>query len=274
MKITSMSTKPSNPFASSSGSFSDDEREDDNRTTEQIIERRKQVNTSSLESSRRSKQRILQTEQIAAQTLEQLDMQGEQLRMAAHTLDSVNRHAESADYQARELKRLKKFVPWAWGKDKRDREEAVRREQQRRADMQLEEHKHAREVRRNKILAQQQVQHHSSSKREPQIASNGKSQNRSRSSSAESVRSSGSASKSSAQRPSRHNMTESDEELEKELSSNLKDIGRAVRGLKLAAAAMNEELESQTQTIDRLKSSTDTAGVKIASVNNKIKRYA
>lgn len=63
-----------NPFATS-GSFSDDD-EDDHKSTEQIIERRKQVNTSSLESSRRSKQRMLETEAIAAQTLEQLDMQG------------------------------------------------------------------------------------------------------------------------------------------------------------------------------------------------------
>ncbi|CDH50807.1 plasma membrane snare protein [Lichtheimia corymbifera JMRC:FSU:9682] len=213
------------------------------------------VKQDTLASTRNALQKIHETEQTAANTMNMLGQQSTQIANVDRNLDLSKAYSDRAANQADELKQLNRSIfipvvknPFTRNKRQQRELEALKRDQQEH----MEERDRIRQFEYESNARLEQAQ-----KRNERVSANaGYSRGRSE----------------SDRRRYQFEADEEDDAIEDEIDQNLDLLGGATARLKNMALTMNEEIDSQNRQLDKLNPKIDPLTQKLAATTHKLNK--
>ncbi|KAI9020057.1 hypothetical protein CLU79DRAFT_756919 [Phycomyces nitens] len=212
------------------------------------------VKQESLASTRNALQKIYETEQSAANTMNLLGQQSTQIANVDRNLDLSKAYSDRAASQASELKQLNRsiFIPVVsnpFTRSSRERKELEARKQDHAEHMNERE-----EIRQFEYESQARVESAQRAAQRGQGSNGGYRRGRSE----------------EDKKRYQFEADEEDDDLEDELDSNLDLLGDATARLKNMALSMNTELDSQNKQLGRLTSKVDPLSEKLVMTTHKL----
>ncbi|KAI9247992.1 hypothetical protein BDA99DRAFT_446541 [Phascolomyces articulosus] len=231
--------------------YADDEDEEVGNIKSQI----RDVKQESLESTRRALQKLNETEESAANTMNMLGQQSSQIANVDRNLDLSKAYSDRASNQANELQQLNRSIfipvvknPFTRSKRQQREIEALQRDQQEH----MEERDRIRQYEYESNARLEQAQ-----RRNDRVSANA-GYRRGRS--------------DADKRRYQFEADEEDDAVEDEIDGNLDLLGGATARLKNMALTMNEELDSQNKQLDKLNKKVDPLSQKLASTTHRLNK--
>ncbi|KAI3648286.1 hypothetical protein MP228_006140 [Amoeboaphelidium protococcarum] len=237
--------------------FDDDEEE---YATRQILDEGKSIRQESVQTTRDALNRLYETQDVASNTMQTLNTQSQLLHKSKRDLDLAKINQDVAEEQVSELKRLNRFFPSlknpfaSKSKQKKVREDKVKREYQAKVGDEIETRKmeRATEMRLHKGLKQQQQQQSQSSGSPQKVSDKYKSQRDAKQYSAL--------------------LDDEDVAQEKEIEENVDKMMDVLGRLKGMGMAMGQETVSQNEVIETIGQRADDLNVRIGVQNSRLKK--
>ncbi|TPX51997.1 hypothetical protein SeMB42_g01710 [Synchytrium endobioticum] len=211
---------------------------DEDEDGETLQTRTRDIQQSSLQSSRRALTRMKETELLAQSNMTKVAAQGEQLNSIERKMDLADQRALEADANTNELKKLNRpfFLP-TWGaKAAKNQAGITQRDAQRQdRDRARDVENESRSERLQRVMDVPLSSRHGSSYTTP----------------------------TGLER----------DETEEEIDSNLNALSGGLSRLKMMAASMNEELDGQNGSFHRITDQAEKVKARVDSTQKKVQRF-
>lgn len=220
---------------------------------DKYLKQAKDVRLESVNVTRDALQRMKDTEQVAADTLNQLNSQSEHLHRAKRDLELANTHQKMADEKVSELKRLSKWIaiknPFTKNRDRKLMEKKRAKEYEARVAEEIE-------TRRSEAARERRLQNMERHNTRQDDALKWRKQ----------AYQSASAEHSDL-------LDEEDREHEAEISANVDEIGVMASRLKNMALTMGDEVTEQNKMIGKMGDRADHVNQKLLDSQARVNRF-